>query len=99
MTKVLLRVIPTRRLAAAIAAASVLWLLPGRVGLVAGFVGLAAVLALVVTDWVVLPGRRDILVEREVPGSVGIGDAVRGSYTVRSAWPRPVRVRVEDEMP
>ncbi|HUQ82700.1 MAG TPA: DUF58 domain-containing protein [Gemmatimonadaceae bacterium] len=99
MTRLFLRVIPTRRLAMAIAVASVLWLLPARVGIIAGFAGLAVVLALVVVDWVMLPGRRDILVERSVAGSVGIGDDVGGGYTLRSAWPRAVRVRVEDEMP
>ena len=95
----ILRVIPTRRLAAAIAAAGVLWLLPGQVGVYAGGAGLVVLLVLVIADWVMLPGRRGILIEREVPGTVGIGDRVSGSYTVRSAWPRPLEVTVVDEMP
>jgi len=95
----LLRVIPTRRLAWAVAAAGVLWLLPGRAGLYAGAGGLIVVGLAVLVDWAMLPGRRGVIVEREVPGSVGIGDSVAGAYTVRSAWPRALAVRVVDEMP
>ena len=95
----LLRVIPTRRLAAAVAAAGLLWLLPGQVGVLAGIAGIIALLLLVVIDWIMLPGRRGILVEREAPGAVGIGDRVDGTYTVRSAWARPLDVTVVDEMP
>jgi uncharacterized protein (DUF58 family) len=56
-------------------------------------------LVLMLADWARLPGRRGLLIEREVPGSVGIGDTVEGTYTLRSAWPRALHVRVEDEMP
>ena len=94
-----LRVIPTRRLAWVAAGLGVLWLLPGRFGIYAGLFGLVVLLLLVLADWVMLPGRRAILVEREAPGTVGIGDRVDGAYTVRSAWARPVRVSVVDEMP
>ena len=94
-----LRIIPTTRLAWAVAAGGLLWLLPGRLGLYAGLAGLAALLLLVVVDWVMLPGRRGILIEREAPGAVGIGDRATGVYTLRSAWPRPLRVTVVDEMP
>jgi len=96
---VLLRVIPTRRLAWAVAGAGVLWLPPGRVGLYAGFAGLVVLLVLVLADWVMLPGRRGLRIEREIAGSVGIGDKVEGTYTLRSAWPRALHVRVEDEVP
>jgi len=94
-----LRVIPTRRLALAVAASGALWLLPGQIGIYAGFAGLVALLMLAVIDWVLLPGRRGILVEREIPAAVGIGDRVDGTYTVRSAWPRPLEVTLVDEMP
>ena len=97
--RLLLRVIPTRRLALAVAAAGALWLLPGRVGIYAGIAGLIIVLLLAIADWAMLPGRRGILIARDAPGSVGIGDQVNGAYTVRSAWARAVRVRVVDEMP
>ena len=99
MTRPILRVIPTRRLAWCLAAAGVLWLLPGSAGVYAGLAGILTVALLALGDWVMLPGRRGVVVEREVPGAVGIGDAVHGTYTVRSAWPRPLEVRVVDEMP
>ena len=96
MTRPVLRVIPTRRLAWAFAAAGILWLLPGRAGVYAGVAGIVAVMLLALGDWVMLPGRGGIAIEREVPGSVGIGDDVHGTYTVRSAWPRPLDVHVID---
>jgi uncharacterized protein (DUF58 family) len=99
MTRPLLRVIPTPRLAWAIAAAGILWLLPGRVGISAGIAGIIAVTLLALGDWVMLPSRRGITVEREVPGAVGIGDQIHGMYTLRSAWPRPLDVHLVDEMP
>jgi uncharacterized protein (DUF58 family) len=94
-----LRVIPTRRLAYVVAAAGVLWLLPGSVGTYLGLAALAILVGVVLADWAMLPNRRGIVVERDVGRSVGIGDRVHGAYTVRSAWPRPLRVRLVDEMP
>ena len=103
MTKVqrrlLPRVIPTRRLALGVAASGVFWLLPGQLGVYAGVTGLVVLLALVVTDWVMLPGPRGVLVERDVGASVGIGDQIAGTYSVRSAWPRALHITVVDEMP
>jgi len=97
--RLFLRVIPTRRLAWAVAAIAVLWLLPGQLGVTAGFVGLATVVLLVLGDWAMLPGRRGLSIERDVAGAVGIGDRVAGTYTVRSAWPRALHVTVVDELP
>ena len=97
--RLLLRVIPTRRLAGALAVSGLLWLLPGQAGVYAALAGLLVLVVLVVVDWVLLPGRRGILIEREVPASVGIGDRVDGAYTVRSGWRQRVRVTVVDEMP
>jgi len=94
-----LRVIPTRRLAYVVAAAGILWLLPGRVGTYAGLAGLAVLVILVLIDWATLPNRRSVVVDRAVARSVGIGDRVEGSYAARSAWPRPLHVRLVDEMP
>jgi len=86
-------------LAWAVAGAGVLWLLPGRVGVYAGIAGVVVLLVLVLADWALLPGRRGLLIEREIAGFVGIGEKVEGTYTLRSAWPRALHVRVEDEMP
>jgi uncharacterized protein (DUF58 family) len=94
-----LRVIPTPRLAYAVAGVGLLWLLPGRLGVYAGFAGLAALTLLVLADWAMLPGKRGVTVDRDVARSVGIGDRVDGAYTVRSTSPRALRVRLVDEMP
>jgi uncharacterized protein (DUF58 family) len=94
-----LRVIPTRRLAWIAAGLGVLWLLPGRLGVYAGVAGIGALLLLVLVDWVLLPNKRAIVIERDAPGAVGIGDRADGTYTVRSAWPRALHVRLVDEMP
>jgi len=94
-----LRVIPTHRLAWAVGGVGVLWLLPGRIGIYAGLAGIAALVVLMLADWVTLPGRQGVIVERDVAGAVGIGDRVAGAYTLRSAWPRALRVNVVDEMP
>ena len=94
-----LRVIPTRRLAYVVAASGILWLLPGSLGTYLGLAGLAVLVSLVVADWAMLPNRRGVVVERVVGRSGGIGDRVHGAYTVRSAWPRPLRVGLVDEMP
>ena len=94
-----LRVIPTRRLAYAVALCGLLWLLPGRLGVWAGSTGLVVLAILTLLDWAILPDGRGVVVEREVPRSVGIGDRIEGHYTVRSAWPRPLHVRLADELP
>src|SRR5690349_18828648 len=99
MTRLLLRAIPPRRLAWAVAIAGVLWVLPGRVGFYAGMAGLIAVALFAVVDWVLLPGKRGVVVERELPNVVGIGDRASGTYTIRSAWPRRLRLELVDEMP
>jgi uncharacterized protein (DUF58 family) len=83
----------------AVAALGVLWLLPGRSGTYAGFTALAVLVLVVLGDWVFLPGRRGVLLDRDVPPSVGIGDRVQGAYTVRSGWPRALNVRLVDELP
>jgi uncharacterized protein (DUF58 family) len=86
-------------LAWAVAAVGALWLLPGRLGVYAGIAGLVVVTLLILADWATLPGRRGVIIARDVPGAVGIGDRVPGAYTLRSGWPRPLRVNVVDEMP
>ncbi|HEX6050399.1 MAG TPA: hypothetical protein VFZ21_14055, partial [Gemmatimonadaceae bacterium] len=99
MTRLWLRVIPTRRLAYAVAVCGLLWLLPGRLGVWAGIGGLGVLTILTLLDWAILPNTRGVIVERELPASVGIGDRVEGRYTVRSAWSRPLHVQLVDELP
>jgi len=93
------RVVPTTRLAAAVAILAPLWLVPGdRAAWLA--LGAAGVLALlVVVDWVGLPAARDLALERELPATVGVGDLVEGRLRLRSRWGRTLHAVVADELP
>ncbi|MBV9879568.1 MAG: DUF58 domain-containing protein [Gemmatirosa sp.] len=92
-------VAPTRRLALVVALAAPAWLLPGALGiwLAAALLGAAALAA--ASDWVRTPSPDDLAVERELPSTIGLGDAVAGTYRMRSTWPRPLRLTVHDALP
>jgi uncharacterized protein (DUF58 family) len=92
-------VFPTRRLAELILLTSVLWLVPSIVGRVLALSAIGAVLVAVAVDYVRLPSRRAISVEREAPQNVGLGDATTFIYRVRSTWRWPIRVSLADDMP
>jgi uncharacterized protein (DUF58 family) len=49
-------------------------------------------------DLALLPARAALRVTRALPESVGIGDAVEGTYTVESTWPRGCVVEVADRL-
>lgn len=95
----LLGIVPQPRLALLIAILAPLWLLPGETGedvLVGALVVLAAAIA---ADAILLPGSRDVVVVREMPASIGIGDDAEGQYIVHSRWARGLRVRLTDDLP
>lgn len=87
---------PTRRLAIAIAAAALLWLIPGTAGIVAALAGLLVLFFLTVADAVLLPPVWAVDVEREIPDTVGVGDTVSGQYVVRSRWHRTITAALYD---
>ena len=93
-------VAPTFRLAAMVAAIAPLWLLSEwRVGwLVAAAAPLVVLIALIV-DVAALPAAGDVEVHRELPDSVGVGDAADGVYTVSSRWAQPLHVTLHDALP
>lgn len=91
-----LRLAPERRLALLVALASLLWLLPGRAGGVVAGATLGAIALLAALDCALLPPRHALLVARELPEQVGIGDRVDGVYTVESRWPRAMLVELAD---
>ncbi len=95
----LLRTVPEQRLAAGVAVGALLWFLPGDVGVIGGTSGLIVLLLAAAMDWVLLPSRADLTVERELGASVGIGDVTEGEYVVRSAWARALRATIVDELP
>ena len=91
---------PTPRLAALVAALASVWLLSGtRIGVVIALVASGALLAAVVLDIALLPAARDLDVHRELPETLGVGDAETGSYRVDSRWGRPLLVTVHDALP
>jgi uncharacterized protein (DUF58 family) len=89
-------VFPTVRAAAIVGAAAVLWLLPGTTLAV---VGLGVFVVLVIADFLRLPSRQSVTVERSSPDTIGLGDAAEVHYRVRSTWPGPARVELFDEIP
>jgi uncharacterized protein (DUF58 family) len=95
----LVRFVPERRLALALAATAPLWLLPGTVGVVVAGGVLAAILVAAAIDLVLLPSRRGLTLAREAPSALGIGDGAAGAYTVASHWPRPFEGELFDELP
>jgi uncharacterized protein (DUF58 family) len=97
--KPLWAVYPTRRLAVCVLGVGVLWLVPGSVGKVAAVIGIVALAGVVAFDYLRLPHRRDMALERVVAETVGLGDPQEISYTMRSAWPWPARVQLFDAFP
>jgi uncharacterized protein (DUF58 family) len=93
------RFTPTVRLAAALAAAGLLFLLPHPVGGLAGSVGVAMVLLAALSDVLRLPPRSALEVSRVAPATLGIGDREPAVTTVLSRWPRPVTLSVADRLP
>ena len=96
---VVFRFAPRRRLAITVAVASLLWLVPGRVGVVLGATALAAIGLAALADLVLLPTRGGFGIEREAPVAVGIGDTAPGAYTIISRWPRTLIVELFDDLP
>ena len=99
MRRPLLEIAPEPRLAVIIALLAPAWLLPGAAGRIAIGAALSAIVLAVLVDAVALPARSDIVVERTLPPSVGIGDHAEGEYVVRSRWGLPLRARLEDDLP
>ncbi|MFI5310897.1 MAG: DUF58 domain-containing protein [Gemmatimonadales bacterium] len=95
----ILRFVPERRLAAAVALASPLWLLPGRAGLLAGGTSLGFIVLAAALDVALLPPRSALSVTREAPPGVGIGDRVEGTYVIASHAPRALQLALFDKLP
>ncbi len=93
-----IRFSPERRLAVLVAAASLLWLLPGRAGAIAAETAVGLLLLGAGIDFALLPARAALRVTRALPESVGIGDTVEGIYTVESTWPRGCVLEVVDRL-
>lgn len=92
-------VFPTPRLAMLVLVAAAAWLVPGdAAGIVVTLTNGVLVLA-AAADFLLLPRRRDIDIERIAPETLGLGDAAELQYAFSSRWRWPVTVTVADEMP
>lgn len=90
---------PTVRVAVLALALSVLWLIPGNAGRIAGMAGVALVVALVAIDYVLLPGRSHITARREIPEIIGLGDRQEPRLEIESSWSQPFIATIAHELP
>lgn len=95
--RTLLAFVPERRLAAAVALAAVLWLLPGGAGLGAGALALLGVAVCI--EIVRLPARGSFALERTAPLALGLGDDATITYRLTNRTDTPVRVVLQDRLP
>ena len=92
------RVYPTRRLAALVAVAGIAWLVPVFGNAIAlGLIG--AIVVATAVDYLRLPRRDSITLERTAPETLGLGDATDVTYAVRSGWSWRARVTLYDRVP
>ena len=92
------RIYPTRRLAGAVLVAGVAWVIP-VIGAPLALVLLAAIVVAVAVDYLRLPRRDAVTIERSAPETLGLGDAADITYTTRSAWSWRARAALFDRMP
>jgi uncharacterized protein (DUF58 family) len=95
-----LRALPTLRLAALIAATAPLWLLSiWSWGAIVSVLATTLVAVVAVIDALSIPARDEFAVQRNLPTGAGLGDEVRGSYSITSRARRPVRLSLHDLAP
>jgi uncharacterized protein (DUF58 family) len=92
-------VFPTRRLAAIVAASSILWLIPGDIGRIAAWTAAALTFVAVAADFVMLPPRRRIDARRAIPETLGLGDRHDAVLEIESRWRWPFRATIAHELP
>jgi uncharacterized protein (DUF58 family) len=90
---------PTRRFAVVVLCLSVLWLLPGNAGTDLVVTALALVAIAAGFDYIMLPGRRDLAVTRDIPATLGLGDTLDANLVIESRWGRLVRAELSHELP
>ena len=90
-----MNVLPSRRLAALVAAASALFLLNAAVGLAVD----AVLVLLFVLDALSVPAADRVRVERRAPARISLGATAQVRITVDNRASRRVRARVTDDLP
>jgi uncharacterized protein (DUF58 family) len=91
-------VFPTPRAAGAVLALSLLWLIP-RAGDFLAVGGLVAVAVCVIFDYLRLPKRTDLSIQRQLPETLGLGDTAAIEYRFESSWLWPIHAQLFDRLP
>lgn len=91
--------VPERRLAVLLAASAVLWLLPAPLGAPIAFGALALIGAALAVEFVRLPSPRRVVITREAPAGVGLGDEATVVYRVRNPSGVRLHVQLADRLP
>lgn len=97
--RLLARFVPERRLAAAVALAALLWLLPAPVGTWAGLTVLLALVLATAVEALRLPNTSTFRLTREAPAHVGLGDEEQMSYRVENDGGTGLSVTLQDRLP
>src|SRR6185437_12218354 len=92
------RLYPTRRLAGLVALVGAAWMVP-TIGASFAAVLIVALVAAVVVDYLRLPRKNAITVDRAAPETIGLGDSAEIIYTIRTAWPWRARAVLYDRIP
>ncbi|MBI3790865.1 MAG: DUF58 domain-containing protein, partial [Gemmatimonadetes bacterium] len=95
----LTRVAPEPRLVRAVAAASLLWFIPGDAGRMLALGVLLALVLAALVDWLLLPPAAALTITRQVPATLGAGDDETGAYRVQSGTTRALTVTLADRLP
>lgn len=99
--RILTSFVPTAKLAAWLAIASLGWLLPlpEPWSVLAGIAPIVLVLGLAVWDALQLPSGSSITVTRDAPSELGSGDDDHVTHHLASAWPHDLRLHLAERVP
>jgi uncharacterized protein (DUF58 family) len=99
--RILTSFVPTAKLAAWLAIASLSWLLPlpQPWSVLAGVAPVVLVLALAVWDALQLPSGSSITLTRDAPSELGSGDDDHVTHHLASAWPHDLRLHLAERVP
>ena len=92
--------LPTRRLSLVVAIVSPVWLLSGaRHGSAVIAAALTLLVLAVIFDILTIPARWQVVLRRQIPDQVGLGDPVEAGYRIESRARRPLRIQLFDLLP
>src|SRR5438046_1472864 len=93
-------VIPSRRLAVAVAVTSPLWILSAtRLGVAPALLALGLIIAAALSDFIRLPSVSHFHVERNIPQTGALGEKTALAYRVSSEWGAETHIRITELLP